>query len=274
MRSAHCWPMARKRIELKTRGELQAMRAAGGSPPRPGCRPAAAPGVSTRRAQRARRAVSGAGDGLPAPRCVPGFPGDDLRVGERRGGARHPLGTRVLAEGDLFSIDAGCILDGWHADAAVTAVGPARPEVDLAPPASGRCGVGIAAAPARAPARRHPPRSRQSVAPSRGRRPPVRFGRRVRRARHRHRHAHGAVRGQPGRAGKGPRLAPGTALAIEPMLTLGGPATRVLADKWTVVTKDGPGRALGAHSGGDRRRAADPDPSCLNAGGSRSVCRS
>ena len=42
-----------------------------------------------------------------------------------------------------------------------------------------------------------------------------------------------------GRPGKGPRLAPGMALAIEPMLTLGSRATQELADGWTVSTVDG-----------------------------------
>ena len=34
-------------------------------------------------------------------------------------------------------------------------------------------------------------------------------------------------------------LVPGMTLAIEPMVTLGNPAVRLLADKWTVVTVDG-----------------------------------
>ncbi len=33
-------------------------------------------------------------------------------------------------------------------------------------------------------------------------------------------------------------------IAIEPMITMGAPATRTLADKWTVVTADG---SLSAH---------------------------
>jgi methionyl aminopeptidase len=33
-------------------------------------------------------------------------------------------------------------------------------------------------------------------------------------------------------------------LAIEPMITVGSPVTRTLADKWTVVTADG---SLSAH---------------------------
>jgi len=40
------------------------------------------------------------------------------------------------------------------------------------------------------------------------------------------------------------RLLEGMTLAIEPMITMGNPATRTLADKWTVVTADG---SLSAH---------------------------
>src|SRR5581483_1721638 len=42
-----------------------------------------------------------------------------------------------------------------------------------------------------------------------------------------------------GRAGKGPRLIPGLALAIEPMITKGAPDSVELSDGWTVVTRDG-----------------------------------
>ena len=42
-----------------------------------------------------------------------------------------------------------------------------------------------------------------------------------------------------GRAGTGPRLKPGWVLAIEPMVTMGGPDVKLLKDDWTVVTKDG-----------------------------------
>ena len=42
-----------------------------------------------------------------------------------------------------------------------------------------------------------------------------------------------------GRPRRGPRLVPGMALAIEPMLTLGTGETDVLADDWTVITADG-----------------------------------
>ena len=47
-----------------------------------------------------------------------------------------------------------------------------------------------------------------------------------------------------GDPGHGPRLETGMVLAIEPMVTLGRPAVKVLGDGWTAVTRDG---SLAAH---------------------------
>jgi methionyl aminopeptidase len=47
-----------------------------------------------------------------------------------------------------------------------------------------------------------------------------------------------------GEPGRGPRLAEGMTLAIEPMVNMGKPAVKVLSDGWTAVTKDG---SLSAH---------------------------
>lgn len=47
-----------------------------------------------------------------------------------------------------------------------------------------------------------------------------------------------------GRPGQGPRLKPGMALAIEPMVNMGGPGVKILEDGWTAVTCD---RSLSAH---------------------------
>ena len=47
-----------------------------------------------------------------------------------------------------------------------------------------------------------------------------------------------------GEPGRGPRLAEGMTLAIEPMVNMGRPAVKVLADGWTAVTRDG---SLSAH---------------------------
>jgi methionyl aminopeptidase len=47
-----------------------------------------------------------------------------------------------------------------------------------------------------------------------------------------------------GRPGQGPRLKPGMALAIEPMVNMGGPSVKILEDGWTAVTGD---NSLSAH---------------------------
>jgi methionyl aminopeptidase len=47
-----------------------------------------------------------------------------------------------------------------------------------------------------------------------------------------------------GEPGRGPKIAPGLVVAIEPMVNVGGWETRALADQWTVVTADG---SLSAH---------------------------
>jgi methionyl aminopeptidase len=46
------------------------------------------------------------------------------------------------------------------------------------------------------------------------------------------------------RRNENPRLKPGMVLAIEPMVNAGRPETKILADKWTAVTKD---RSYSAH---------------------------
>jgi methionyl aminopeptidase len=47
-----------------------------------------------------------------------------------------------------------------------------------------------------------------------------------------------------GEPGRGPRLAEGMTLAIEPMVNVGKPGVKMMADGWTYVTRDG---ALSAH---------------------------
>jgi methionyl aminopeptidase len=42
-----------------------------------------------------------------------------------------------------------------------------------------------------------------------------------------------------GKPRRGTKLAPGLTIAIEPMVNAGGPATRTMPDRWTVVTVDG-----------------------------------
>lgn len=67
-----------------------------------------------------------------------------------------------------------------------------------------------------------------------------------------------------GKPGRGPRLAEGMVLAIEPMVNSGGSEVRVLDDRWTVVTADGGFSAHFEHS----VAVTDNGPWILSCGGS------
>ncbi len=161
-------------------------------------------------------------------------------------------GDRVLVEGDLLSIDAGCVLDGWHSDSAVSVhVGeaPSMAEVDLVRATERAMWAGIAAA--KAGGRLG---DVSSAIETSGLASGEQDGRRYGSVSGYGGHGIGtAMHMDPfipnqGKRGKGLRLAPGMALAIEPMLTLGKPSTRELDDGWTVVTKDGARAAHFEHS--------------------------
>ncbi len=247
-------------IQLKSRGELQAMRAAGRilADAIVAGRTAVAPGASTLDVNDAIAAVitdagatsnflhygaRGSDPGFPATICA--SVNDEVVHG-------IPRADRILRDGDLLSIDAGCILDGWHADSAISihvGAAPSMEEVDLIVACDLAMWAGIAAA---RPGGRLGDVSaaiEESVRESAGN-----DGRR-----------YGSVAGygghgigtamhmapfvpNQGKRGKGPRLPPGIALAIEPMITLGKPATKEMADGWTVVTKDGARAAHTEHS--------------------------
>jgi methionyl aminopeptidase len=146
-------------------------------------------------------------------------------------------GGRVLAGGDVISIDCGAIVDGWHGDAAITvAVGAVPAEVtELMRVTEEAMWRGIAAAHlggrvtdiSHAIERHVRGRGRYGIVEDY-------TG-----------HGIGSAMHQPpnvpnyGRPGKGPRLVEGLVLAVEPMVTLGTKETSVLDDDWTVVTDDG-----------------------------------
>ena len=146
-------------------------------------------------------------------------------------------GDRVLADGDVVSIDCGAIVDGWHGDAATTvAVGAVPAEVtELMRVTEQAMWRGIAAA--------HLGGRVTDISHAVERH--VRANGRYGILEDYTGHGIGSAMHQPpnvpnyGRAGKGPRLVEGLALAVEPMVTLGTKEVSVLEDDWTVVTDDG-----------------------------------
>jgi methionyl aminopeptidase len=170
--------------------------------------------------------------GFPAVICtspndmiVHGIPADDV----------------VLDEGDIISIDCGAIIDGWHGDAAFTmGVGSISKEaqqlieiterslfagIDQMVDGNRIGDIGAAV---------------QKVAENAG------YGV----VREYVGHAIGlAMHEEPqvpnyGVPGTGPKLRSGMVFAVEPMINIGTPGTRVLQDGWSVLTADG---KLSAH---------------------------
>jgi methionyl aminopeptidase len=150
-------------------------------------------------------------------------------------------GGHVVAEGDLVTIDVGATLDGAIADSAYTfGVGAVEPEAQrLLDVCQDALAAGIAQATV---GNRIGDISNavQGVVEDAGF-SVVRslVGHGV--GRHYHEDPHVPNFGQPGR---GPKLSEGMTIAIEPMITMGGPEVWLGADGWTISTEDG---SLAAH---------------------------
>lgn len=152
-----------------------------------------------------------------------------------------PSRKRRLVEGDVVSLDIGCIWEGWHADCARTwSIGPAAPRVQELIDATRRgMDAGIAAAVA-GNRLGDVGAAIEAVAHQRGYgivRPFVGHGIGT------EMHEEPSVPNY-GRAGTGMRIETGMCFAIEPMFTLGRDDVVLLDDGWTVVTADG---SLAAH---------------------------
>ena len=152
-----------------------------------------------------------------------------------------PSARRVLSEGSIVSVDVGVQLEGLHADSATTiAVGQVPAEAMRLMDVTRES---LAAAITQARVGNHIGdigHAVQKVAEGAGYgvvRELVGHGIGTRF----HEEPQVPNYGTPRR---GPRLLEGMTLAIEPMITVGSPATRTLNDKWTVVTADG---SLSAH---------------------------
>ncbi len=229
-------------ITLKTQAQTQKMREAGRvvAEMLAACRAAVRPGMTTGELDRvAAEVLRGAGAtssflgyyGYPATICtsvndqiVHGIPG-----------------KRRLQEGDLVGIDAGAIVDGWHADAAITVPvgGVALEAARLMVVTEEALRRGIAAAVLG-----------QRLGDIGAAIQSYVEGQRYNIVRNYVGHGIGrAMHEEPqvpnyGTPDRGLVIREGLCIAIEPMVNIGGPETRTLDDHWTVVTADG---SLSAH---------------------------
>ena len=122
-------------VEIKTPGEIQAMRASGQVVARilAAVREQAQPGTRlTELDEAARSVLAGAGASSPFLGYRPAFapvPFPAVICASVNDAALHGIpGRHRLTDGDLLSVDCGAVLDGWAADAAISfTVGPAAP---------------------------------------------------------------------------------------------------------------------------------------------------
>ncbi len=150
-------------------------------------------------------------------------------------------GPRKLRDGDIVGLDLGCIVDGFYGDAARSVpVGDASPAAarllkvteESLRAGIAQCWPGKRVGDIGHAVQQHAEANGYSV------------------VREFVGHGIGAnLHEEPqvpnyGPAGRRERLVAGMCLAIEPMLNVGGPEVRVLADDWTAVTVDG---SLSAH---------------------------
>jgi methionyl aminopeptidase len=212
---------------------------------------AATPGASTLELDRVAEAVIRDAGAVPSFLGYHGYPASICSSVNDRVVHGIPSAGDVLAEGDLVSIDCGAILDGWHGDSAFTfGVGPlSAADEALSDATRLSMEAGIAAM---VPGNRLTDVSHA-----------IETGTHA--AEKSHGRTYGIVAGYGGHGigrrmhmdpflpnegapGRGPYLAPGSVLAIEPMLTLGTTSTNVLDDEWTVVTADGSRAAHWEHT--------------------------
>lgn len=226
-------------ISIKSAHELDLMREAGRIVAQvlAAMEEAAAPGMTTADLERiAGEIIVDKHKAIPSFKGYHGFPG--MICASLNEEIVHGIpGPRVLQEGDIVSVDVGAIRKGYHGDAAVTvAVGEIDEESRrLMSVTSEALRVGIAAA---QPGNWSTDISKaiQNYVESQGFAVVREYtGHGIGRQMHEDPQIPNYYAPGMGRV----RLRPGMTVALEPMVNAGTWRTRVLADKWTVVTADG-----------------------------------
>jgi methionyl aminopeptidase len=225
-------------IHIKTVAEIEKMRRSGEALHKvhEAVRPFVVPGASTMDLEKVAVAKMEELHAISAFKGYHGFPAvlctsvnDEVVHG-------IPSAKRILAEGDIVSVDCGVIIDGFYSDSAVTyAVGTpsaaTKKLLDVTQAAleraiqqalvGGRLGdISFAV---------------QELCEAQGFGVVKEFvGHGIGKSMHEDPQVPNY-----GQRGKGPRLKAGMVLAIEPMINAGGAAVKVLPDGWTTITVDG-----------------------------------
>lgn len=227
-------------ITLKSAHELAMMREAGRivAEVLDGIRSAVAPGVTTADLEAiADQVIVGKYQAIPSFKGYRGFPG--MVCASVNEEIVHGIpGQRVLHEGDIISVDVGVIHKGYHGDSAIT-VGVGQIDADsqrLMDVTAESLRIGIEAA---KPGNWTTDISKaiQLYVESQGFSVVREYtGHGIGRQMHEDPQIPNYF--EP-RIGGRVRLRPGMTFALEPMVNIGDWKTRVLNDRWTVVTADG-----------------------------------
>lgn len=230
--------------ELKSPRELALMREAGKLVARALqlCRQMLRPGIRTQDLDRAVEDFYARHGAIPLFKGYPGthvpFPAVTcISINEQ---VVHGIpGPRVIQEGDLVKIDTACKLRGWCADAAITvAVGQVRPERRrLIAVAERALQIAIEEMPRRRWWSEVAARMQKYVEDAGFSVVQQYVGHGIGRFMHENPQVPNFVSRDMNRFDF--RLEEGLVIAVEPMVNLGRPETRVLSDHWTVVTRDG-----------------------------------
>ena len=240
-------------VEIKTPGEIQAMRGAGQVVAQilAAVRDQAKAGMRLAELDEvARDVLARAGAISPFLGYQPGFapvPFPAAICTSVNDAALHGIpGRYKLAGGDLLSVDCGAVLDGWAADAAVSfTIGPPGPaDARLIAVTQDALKAGIAAA---VPGARIGDISAAIGVTGRAAGYGICTdfgGHGVGRAMHEDPHIP-----NEGTAGRGRRLVPGLVIAIEPWFLAGGrDVYRIARDGWTIRSGDGSRAAHAEHT--------------------------
>ncbi|MEV7285429.1 type I methionyl aminopeptidase [Streptomyces sp. NPDC093252] len=243
-------------VQIKNPEQIAKMRAAGlvVAAIHAATREAAVPGASTRDLDEVARKVLAEHNATSNFLGYGGFPATICTSANDVVVHGIPSESVVLKDGDIISIDAGAVVDGWHGDAAFTAFvgsGHAPELVELSRVTEESMWAGIAAMKQGARlidiSRAIETYIRRQPKPGGGRYGIIEDygGHGIGTEMHMDPHLLNYV---DRRRGKGPKLVPGLCLAIEPMVSLGTPRTKVLEDDWTVITTDGTWSSHWEHS--------------------------
>jgi methionyl aminopeptidase len=234
-------------ITLKTQAQMAKMREAGlvVAAMLEACRASVRPGVTTAELDRVAAEIlrrAGAESSFlgystpPYPATICTSVNNEIVHG-------IPSAKRKLHEGDIVGIDAGAIVDGWHADAAITVpVGKVSADAArLIEVTEKALGIGISSAKVGGRIGDIGAAVEEFVRSHGFSIVHNYVGHGIGRAMHEDPQVpnYRPSKGQPN-----PPISEGLCIAIEPMVNIGGPETRTLADQWTVVTAD---RSLSAH---------------------------